>query len=258
MPRRQDAARRLTLGLLWAIGSTLFVPFMVSELSLGRAQAQSRQLPIAFRDRPLVLPTRTLRADADLSWQFSNRPDPNRVWLDLGGAGGIAEDWEIGTILIPLQLTPDTSYRDPWFYAIYRLQAGPVEFGVRGQMSLPIDGDLQLEVGPPLLVRLGPYGRLDTGFFLRTDFGEPTRFHGRLPAAVAFQVTYDLFLGPEMELWLPTFSRADLMLGGFVGWSLAPQGALLADLVAHLRFRDVTREGTAAELLITADFYFDI
>jgi hypothetical protein len=44
----------------------------------------------------------------------------------LWGAGVIADDWEIGTIVIPLQFAPDTSYRDPWIYAVYRLEAGPV------------------------------------------------------------------------------------------------------------------------------------
>jgi hypothetical protein len=252
MSRRTHRKNVLRLASLWGLACTL-----VSLWSPGTGWAQSRQLPVPFRDRPLVLPERTLRVDGDLSFRFRNDPAPNVVLLDLGGAGGVVRDLELGTILIPLEIAPDTNYRDPWFYALYRFQAGQVEFGIRGAITLPIDGDLALDVGPPLLVRLGPYGRLDTGFFLTTVFGDRTRFHGRIPLALAFQVTNELFLGPEMQISFPTFSDVHLMLGGFVGWSLAPHG-LLADLVAHLRFWDINGGGNGVELLLATNFYFDI
>ncbi|MEJ7733030.1 MAG: hypothetical protein WKG00_28010 [Polyangiaceae bacterium] len=144
-------------------------------LTLFTAEAAAQRNPIPYVDRPLTLPEKTLRIDADFP---AFRPGAGDAFFGFfAGAGfGITDDFEVFGRVIPITFIPDrVRFQDPVIGATYRfLDNDTVQIGVGGRIQVPVDDGRYFIFNPrlPIQLKLGDIVRLDTGVNL--SLGAPT------------------------------------------------------------------------------------
>ncbi len=232
----------------------------------GSAAAQTR-MPVSYQARPLTLPRGTLRPD--VGFNLASYPGPGerheRFYTYFGLGAGVTSDFELGALVVPLELAPDFDYGDggvglppavtPWFghnrpeiYGRYRfVDEEVVEIGVDLRLVLPAPDPFFLIVGVPFLFHAGDIVRIDTGFHLATDFDDRT--NAFLPFVLSFNPTERFFLGLDSGLWV---RGPDVPLGFFVGGTL---GRPLVDLKGGVRMVDAEHGFRTWQIWFTADFF---
>jgi hypothetical protein len=111
--------------------ATLMTVMMVVAVSGAASGARAQSLPAPYLLRPLTLPKGMMRVDGELQLHSYVVPgDRVEQWSLYGAvAGGVTEDLELGALLLPLSLSPDGDYLDPYLYGMYTLH--PWRCGVR-------------------------------------------------------------------------------------------------------------------------------
>lgn len=205
------------------------------------ASAQNRTLPLEFSRRPVTNTAGLLRLDADLTINTLNLGilgSARTVGLSLGGGYGISSDFELGAVVLPMQLSPDFDYGQPQIYGRYRVARGDFELALDARVFIPTSGNFGLQIGAPLLLHLGDHARFDTGAFL--DFVFPkddTYYQLRIPLQFSFNLSSQFALFVRSGLLLPRFKNLTLPLG-FGGLFTIPgsRGEPLVDLIAAFDF----------------------
>jgi hypothetical protein len=229
------------------------------------AHADTTQVAVPHIKRPLVLPKRTLRIDGGPRWPWPDTQfklisydgGEDLALLNVGAAYSFFEDLEFAAV-VPLAISPDLDLHDPRVAATYRIGSGTVEWGVFGQMNLPFEGDLSIMGGVPLYLRVAPSVRIDTGGFAQVIFANDAILALHAPVVVPIQLSHQFFLGPESGLTIWDFDDVIVPVGIFAGYSLAPSGPLLGDLVARFRLPSVEIGFDVFEFMVGSELYFDL
>ncbi len=124
-------------------------------------------------------------------------------WLGVGLAYGATDDIEVGGLLLPLRLDPDTTVDDLELYGRFRFLRGDFEMGAQATLQLPAETEFGLGLGLPMLAHATPRMRIDTGFELEMLFWEPdTVVNLDIPLAFTWNVGRAGFLGPRTGIYV--------------------------------------------------------
>ncbi|MCG8557186.1 MAG: hypothetical protein MJD61_18145 [Proteobacteria bacterium] len=235
---------------------SLALAFAVMTLGALPAQA-SRRYPRRYAARPLVLPSRVLRFDGQLAWMVRSSRD--RVGLDLGLGLGVSQDLELGGLLLPVVLEPQTQYGQPFVYGLYRLARGGAQAGLLAGLWLPATGvATRLTLGPPLRVRVGSSVRVDLAALLDIGLGRGQGSGLRMPGALALQLGSSTFVGPEWELRFLEFERAQAGAGLLLGATLGEPKRVAGDVTFRLWAPDASSRLRAIDLRFGLNLFFDV
>lgn len=258
--RRRGSIRRALAGLLGGAA-------LLSALPAG---ASTTRWPAQHVDRDLVVPRHTLRIDGGPRWPlptgqlshyFISEGDDALI-LRPGVSFGVVDQLELG-IAQPLLVVPEGDLQNPTFHGTYQFtRGGAVDAGVFWSAVIPYEGHFVLRAGVPLYIHASRKVRLDLGGFLRMELPEDnSTLDLEVPLVVPFNVTPELFLGPELAVitW-GGFEDVALPLGFFIGYTVAGGGGLLGDF--SLRFRETDVRSPDGfdnfELVFAADLLFDL
>ncbi|MBI4816681.1 MAG: hypothetical protein HY791_10510 [Deltaproteobacteria bacterium] len=90
--------------------------------------------------------------------------------IGIGGAYGVAENFEIETLLIPLQIAPDGNFGDIQLNGRYQFLTGEFSAAVQLAMQIPTWSYFGLGFGLPIAAMLGPDLKLLSGVELEVIF----------------------------------------------------------------------------------------
>jgi hypothetical protein len=231
------------------------------------------RFPVPLQQRPLTLPRRMVRVDASVdvySWEFFGRVTD--VGFHLGAGYGVTDDFELGALLIPVQVLNFDGGREVMFgdmqvQGTYRLIRGPVEVGARVELSLPTSDDygdrfVSMAFGVPVLVRLGSVARLDTGVQVAVNvhpgsevalmgvniypdvapmsYPLPMRSNTGIPLILTANLEEHFYVGLRTGMGiLDLRDAADSLyapLGFHVGGTVGPSDAAVADLTVRFEW----------------------
>jgi hypothetical protein len=280
----------------WEVADGLAAPRAGDEP--GKTADVAPRFPVSIQQRPLTLPRRMLRVDAAVdvySWEFFGRV--NDVGFHLGAGYGVTDDFEVGALLIPVQMLTSGGERHVWFgdmqvHGTYRLTRGPVEVGARVEMSLPTSDEIgaravNMAFGVPVLVRLGTAARLDTGVQVAVNvhpwrevaltglniFPElapvsyplPMRSNTGIPLILTANVDEHFYVGLRTGMGILDLRDPGdtiyMPLGFHLGGTVAPSGAPLADLTMRFEWPFFASQHGATtdiwQITFGASFYID-
>lgn len=228
-----------TLTLLPAVASAQ------DEVGLGgsgdfsaEAPSSGGRYPLAYSSRPLTVPARTLGVDGNLaatkltvSFGFASASE-TYVTLLGGATYGVTDDLQVFATILPLLLSPDFDIGNISGGAIYRFMRGSLELGAGASILLPLqDGsDFAITAGVPVLLRVGPAGRIDTGFELTFSFSDPTITTPRIPFTFSYNVNEALAISGTTGIAIPDFDfdNVTIPLGVSALYALpGPSGPML-------------------------------
>lgn len=163
------------------------------------------------------------------------------VGMGLGAAYGINNRFELGTLLLPVSLSPKFDFGDMEFYGRYKFRGGKNEVGGQVAISLPTNTanrqtNFALVLGVPALLHISPTTRLDMGAELEIILGDANGVVNLdVPVAVQFQVNDVFFAGPKAGLFLPNVEELELGVGGVAGFTISDaRRRPVVDIVAEL------------------------
>lgn len=236
----------------------------------GIAQADSHLVGSDYISRPLVLPKGVLRIDGGPDRPYSGgqvmpggelqvqvRPGDDAAYFVPGAAYGVLDGLELGAVW-PLQLSPNLDLLDVSAYGKYSLQRGEVEVAAYAEVRVPIQDDFQIAGGVPVYVHIGPTVRLDTGGFVRINFGNDTTVNVDVPLSVPIQISPQIFVGPELGVEIVDFKTVAVPLGAIAGYTLGTGISSIGDLFARLNFADVTHGADVVRFDVGVQLYFDL
>jgi hypothetical protein len=147
-------------------------------------------------------------------------------WLGLGLAYGATEDIEVGGLLLPLRLGPDTTVDDLELYGRFRFLRGDFEMGAQVTLQLPAETTWGLGLGLPMLAHATQRMRIDTGIELEILFWDAdTEVSLDLPLAFTWDVGRIGFLGPRTGIYVDDMN-ALLIPAGIHGGVVVAKGHL--------------------------------
>ncbi len=240
-------------------------------LSAPGAHAQSRLVGSDYISRPLVLPEGVLRIDAGPRRPYSNgqlmpagqlqffiNKNSDDLAYFVPGAGiGVADKLELGLVW-PLEVSPDLDLDDLSVYGKYSLQRGAIEVAGYGELRIPIEDDFELAGGVPVYVRLNDEVLLDTGGFIRLNFGAEVTATIYVPLSAPIQISPEVFVGPELGIEIRDFDTVALPAGVIAGYTLGGGISSIGDLMARLTFADLTNGADTVRIDIGAEIFFDV
>ena len=106
-------------------------------------------------------------------------------------------------------------------------------------MPVQPGSDFTLELGLPLLVRLGRIARLDLGFYLGLIFEDEVHPYSRIPIGLSFNVTDTFFFGLNSGVNFDFRGHADVPFGTLFGFTFGPGAAPIGDVRFGLQLPDV-------------------
>jgi hypothetical protein len=232
------------------------------------AWAQGTGVSGVYIERPLVLPDNNLRIDAGHRFprydaQFKHvfvRDGDDLQFINPGVSYGVGRDFEVG-IVLPFQISPEASPRNPRAHFQLRFVEGEAEVGVLGVVSAGPWGGANAIAGVPVLWHFTPGARLDTGGFINLDFGDSRRVGLVLPAQIPFQLMPELYAGPEVIMQVGDLFSASgfgLDLGAFLGYNLDASPDSVIDLYTRFRALNVTAGFAAFELMLGLEWYITL
>jgi hypothetical protein len=213
-------------------------------LTLFASEAAAQRLPVPYVDRPLTLPEKTLRIDADFP---TFKPGIGDAYFGFfAGAGfGITDDFEVFGRVIPVTFIPDkVRFQDPVIGATYRFMDGDVaQIGVGGRIQIPVDDGRFFVFNPrlPIQLKLGDIVRMDTGVNL--SVGAPTGTGGDAVFALA---------GPGQ--FAPFFFQADPGIPARFSFQLVDQAWLGLNTGAGFLFTDAIGSGDDVTFFLPLGF----
>jgi hypothetical protein len=248
--------------------------FAAALLWAPSALASSPKVKEVFVERTMAMPSGTLRIDSgeryplddgtmyDGSFKHSVlRGAPDQQYINPGISFGLVKGFELG-LVAPLRLSPSFRVEDPRVHALFQFADGEVQAGIFGGLRLGFRDVTVLSAGVPVFWHINPTIRLETGGFLRLEFGQGSSVGIVTPIQVVFQATRQLFAGPEsgidMQHLFDDRWHVGIPLGGFVGYSLTTSGGTLGDVFARLRLHDLTSGVDRVDLMAGLEFFFDL
>lgn len=242
---------------------------LLSLLSIPVASADSNRIGGSYTQRGLVVPARTLRIDAGprlpmrptapmrdgtLGLAAQGEGDNTALYLNAGLAFGVTDNLDIGVLALPMLLAPDTRYGDPVLYGTYRLSRGELEAGVFVGFDLPVNDELDITAGIPLILHAGSSARVDLAALLHVRFDDNSPVDLMFPIEIAFAASRRVFVGPESGIMIADFDRVLVPLGFFVGYTLGQLG----DLRGEMRLSNIGDAFDSFQLLFRAELFFDL
>lgn len=180
-----------------------------SDLDYRYTLAPNKKLPTRRVERPLVLPIRhyELRTNG-----YITQLDPLTpiVSLQLAASYGIAKNWELGVLLLPLSFSAskDSGVGTPEFIARYQLFKGVFEGAFEFSSILPLVGDLSPTLKLISRTHLGAWASFDLGGFARYEFiTGVSNFQAGVPAELKLQILDSLSLSLSGGVALTDSSR---------------------------------------------------
>jgi hypothetical protein len=236
-------------------------------LLVWAAPAQAEQIG-PFASRTLTLGAGTVRIDGgppdfgyfhpgSPHWLNENRGFRMRVdtegqelaWLGVGVAVGATDELELGGLLLPFRLTPDSDVDDMELYGRYAFLHGDFEMGVQITGQLPTLTEPGLGFGLPMLAHATYHMRIDTGVELEVLFWEPDAVTNvDIPLAFTWDVGGDGFIGPRTGLYIWDFDDVAIPAGLHGGGVLANGHVDLSAWFMWPFFIDTGREDEELEL----------
>jgi hypothetical protein len=241
---------------------------LVSVIVAPLAWAQGTGVSGVYVERPLVLPEHNLRIDAGHRFprydaQFKHvlvRDGDDSQYINPGVSYGVGSDIEVGLVL-PFQISPDASPRNPRAHIQFRFLQGEAEVGALGVLSVGPWGGANAIIGVPVLWHFTPGARLDTGGFLTLSFADSRHVGLVLPAQLPFQLMPELYAGPEVIVTVGDLFHAagfGLDLGAFLGYNLDASEGSVIDVYTRFRALNVTHGMSAFELMLGLEWYFSL
>ncbi|NRA36338.1 MAG: hypothetical protein HRU17_23700 [Polyangiaceae bacterium] len=246
--------RSIVLGLLLTAGA------------VNSAVADTSRLPVEHVKRDMVTPKGTLQIHGGPDWplrsgqlSFLAHDGPNRGRLNAGASFGVMDKLDVGLVM-PMAFAPDLDAHSPTLFGTYSFsKQADYEVGAFGALMLPIEGDVALHAGLPVMLNSGGAFRIDTGVFLSFYTAGANRVDLEVPLTVPIQTTRWAYVGPEVAIRLEGIDdRMRVPLGVFGGFTLDPNDQLLGDIEAHFRFPHAGSAFDAFEILVSANLYFDL
>lgn len=255
-------------------------PFLIAGVVLallGLAQRADADEPFRQVDRPLTHAQGTLNLYAGLDIYRVYAPIDGRlsigrdtaVALHAGVELGIVEDFTIGALVFPLQLTPETQYGDAALYGLYRFLRGDVEIAGALGLTLPSlpNSDPVLSLGLPIRVHVSHRVRFDTGPSMAFAFGDETHASLFIPFSLSINPGARFLFGMDTGLSFPDmdFDLTTVPLGLAFGYTVGRQEGAFADLWVHFEWPALWTPGlddafhaNVWQLSFLVDSYFDL
>jgi hypothetical protein len=252
-------------GLMASLGLTYTSP----------ARAGGLEATGGYMKRPLTLPRGRLRIDAapsDYGYMDFGRinngrgfdiivqPGPEVVYLGAGAALGVIDNLEVGLLALPIQMSPG-DFRDLEAYGRYQFLDGKFQLAGQATMMIPTGGQFGIGLGLPAIISLSDRVRIDTGleFEILTT---PGRFNLDIPAAFAFSVTDNIFVGPRTGIRVDDFDGMAIPLGVFAGGTVAD----IVDISGSFTWNNFLYAGNAldtfnldyVEITVGATMFLDV
>ena len=235
--------------------TVLAVPTAASAFELGATGT-----PLQYAQRGLTLRQGQIRLDAgppdfallDAGFRNQGRAvlqisrndlfvvDDAIVLMGFGGAYGVLDELEVGTLFIPIQFSPEFEFLDMEFYGRFQFLEGEIDVAGQVAISLPTNtiarrSDFGLVLGAPAIYRLSRTMRLDFGVELELILGDSDLTNLDIPGVLQFQITDTFFAGPKAGLFFPDFDQMWIGAGGVAGLTIpGPRGGPLVDILAEL------------------------
>jgi len=194
-----------------------------------------------YSDRNLTASKGILRLDlapADFGLRYSGAIgaarglDIRRYYGDtasamrLGLAYGITDAFEIGGLIMPIQLSPDTDWGDMEIYGRGRLlDTGSAQIGLQAVLFVPgtPGRDLGIATGIPMLFKIGQRARVDTGFEAEFFFADGDNvINLDVPLAFTVNFTRQFFAGVRTGIFVrdSEFEELAIPLGAQAGYTV--------------------------------------
>lgn len=234
--------------------------------------------PVNYTQRPIVLPALVARGDLNLSilrFNFMGFSD-TAVRLDIGGAFGIIDNLEAGISgeriglrrlggLLPLSLSPDFDFLDPYVYGRYRFVASDA-FEMAGELGLviPFNGNFGFVAALPLRVRAGEIFSLDGGVEFEgifVDIGVETNFQPNLHIVLQPRIApiENIFFGLNTGVSIIDFDGDLTVIPlGFTGGYVLDIAPTRIDLFAEFNFPGFIQPGSAGDTVVTEIYVFTL
>jgi hypothetical protein len=172
-----DRRARVAFTLMWpriVIGTMMLLGSPVATAHAGEVEHRRERLPLSFVARPLTLPRMILSPGLQIEASHDALSDTPTAWRGaISAVFGMSDDLTLRATLLPLELSPSFDYGNPSFGATYRFYGNDrVEFGAQVDAVVRRSdraGDPLgwfVRPGLPILFRMSPTFRLDTGVFL--------------------------------------------------------------------------------------------
>lgn len=179
------------------------VPLLLAAVGgLWASSATAQRYP----SRDLVLPSGHLRVDAGPRWLWAppgtfefGLKDPNPIDFNFGLSIAPASSVQLGAVVVPLRLSPDTDYQQPSLHGLFGLSTGAVQSAFLVNLVLPTDNDAEVDLGFPVQIRLADFLRLDLAVIAEALFDD-FRMHLWFPAELAVGLGQKVFLGVGLGL----------------------------------------------------------
>jgi len=193
----------------------------------GDEAAGEARLPLSLTQRPLVLPPLTLRLVGDLA--FRERPNQftpsgevsqSPLITFFGAAAvGIIEHLEVGATLLPILVSPDFRYGNPFLYGRYQFVSGTLELGAELAVSFPVAATntafverqsvagtppalfpadrsrFELIAGVPAALFLGDSAKLDIAFLVHVRTSDPVLTVFEVPVGLDVNLDPNVYIG---------------------------------------------------------------
>lgn len=127
--------------------------------------------------------------------RIRHQPDTDPVWIGGGIGVGVTDDVELGGLLLPVRVTPDSDLDDLELYARFAFLDGTFEMAGQVTVQVPTQTETGLGLGLPMLIHVGDVLRIDTGAEAEILFWEDTVVSLDLPLAFTWDLGQRGFLG---------------------------------------------------------------
>ena len=212
-------------------------------------------LPATFEERPLTLPSGTLRLDADLSFEQAGAVlatgFPAILGVTAGGGFGLTDDLQLDARLLSLELSPTVHVpmtalaadRAPSIAVTWRFRHQPVRSGDQ-QLGVSFALEPKLASGSawvatlavPMLFSVDGVGRFDVDPRLDLLLFRPVQDFLVVPVAWERELAANIGVGASTGLSIRNFSRISVPFGVHARLTLPSASGPLVDVIGAVDF----------------------
>lgn len=232
------------------------------------AQQNSGDYPVRLVSRPQTIPARTLRLDGQIFATHLSACASTGIGtfcasatstnLNLGGAFGITNEFEVGATVAPLQLTEEFLYNNPSLYGRYQFfNANGLQ--AAGQLTawIPVrsGSNFAVNVAVPVWYNFTDQFQLQTGLSYSLTLSDPLTHSLAVPLLFNFNVTDEIHVALRTGLNLPFKDTGDTLsvpLGLEAGYALrGANNRPMLDILAQFSFPSFLVPGSAGDKVVT-------